>query len=254
MSDELKLPAPFGQTGLYGKLPSHGDFVLRRLPQEFVSIWDEWLQQGIAESKIALGNGWEECYREAPVCRFLLAPGTCGDFAWAGLWQPSVDRVGRRFPLTVAASLPSNVDALETMLAAGSWYASLERETAAAFEPDVQFDTLDSNLEQLAFPAICLVQADASEDTLPIVERVVSAFKSPIPQPATSDVVRSKLQSEKIMVGPFDSVWSGMSVTGREAPFLVTKGLPSAARFCAMLDGNWAQAGWEMSEPTGSSG
>lgn len=251
MSDQLTSPQPLGPTGLYGKLPSHGDFVLRRLPQEFVLPWDAWLQQGIAESRLALGDAWEDSYRDAPVWRFLLAPGTCGEFAWAGLLQPSVDRVGRHFPLTVATALPSNIDVLETMMAAGSWYSELERETAAAFASDVQFDALDRQLEQLLFPERFVVRADASEDTLPIAERVFSAFKVTTGQPSSSGIIRSTLRSNQVAIGPFDCIWSDMSSQAQVAVLLVTKALPPSARFCAMLDGNWEKRGWELGSLAG---
>src|ERR1051326_5604040 len=110
---EPKLMLQPAQTGFYGKLPSQGDFLTRRLPREFVAPWDAWLQQGIAASRALLESDWEESYRSAPVWRFLLAPGVCGDAAWAGLLQPSMDRVGRYFPLTIAAKLPSDVDVLD---------------------------------------------------------------------------------------------------------------------------------------------
>ncbi|HEX7686978.1 MAG TPA: type VI secretion system-associated protein TagF, partial [Burkholderiaceae bacterium] len=88
--------------GFYGKLPSEGDFVSRRLPWEFTSAWDDWLQQGMQASRGALGERWLELYLSAPVWRFQLAPGVCGPLAWRGLFFASVDRVGRYFPLTLA--------------------------------------------------------------------------------------------------------------------------------------------------------
>ena len=35
--------------GFYGKLPSEGDFVTRRLPWEFTSAWDDWLNPEIEQ-------------------------------------------------------------------------------------------------------------------------------------------------------------------------------------------------------------
>ena len=49
-------------------------------------------------SRDALGEGWLETYLTAPVWRFALAAGCCGPAA-AGIWLPSVDRVGRYYPL-----------------------------------------------------------------------------------------------------------------------------------------------------------
>ena len=94
MPGGLSVQAP-AETGFYGKLPDQGDFVGRRLSGAFVQAWDAWLQGCMAHCREALGAAWERLYQDAPVWRFLLAPGGCGAPAWAGLVQPSVDRVGR---------------------------------------------------------------------------------------------------------------------------------------------------------------
>ncbi|HEX7639444.1 MAG TPA: type VI secretion system-associated protein TagF, partial [Burkholderiaceae bacterium] len=98
------MPAAFG---FYGKLPGEGDFVSRRLPWEFTSAWDDWMQQGLVASRHALGGRWLELYLSAPVWRFQIAAGVCGPLAWRGLFFPSVDRVGRYFPLTLACADPA---------------------------------------------------------------------------------------------------------------------------------------------------
>ena len=91
-----------GAAGFYGKVPTRGDFVSRRLPWTFVDPWDRWLQGGLACSRDQLGDAWLEVYLTSPVWRFALTPGVCGDAGWIGIVLPSVDRVGRYFPLTVA--------------------------------------------------------------------------------------------------------------------------------------------------------
>ena len=49
MSEQVVMPAPnaAAAAGWYGKLPGLGDFAMRRLPPEFVSHWDAWLQSGL---------------------------------------------------------------------------------------------------------------------------------------------------------------------------------------------------------------
>lgn len=95
--------------GFFGKLPARGDFVRSGLPRSFTDPWDAWLQRGLAYTQAA-APGWVAAWLEAPVWRFRLAPGLCGQDAVLGLWLPSVDRAGRYFPLTIAivgpASLP----------------------------------------------------------------------------------------------------------------------------------------------------
>ena len=50
-----------------------------------------------------MGEDWLPAFLEAPVWRFILSAGLCGERAALGLMLPSVDRAGRYFPLTFAA-------------------------------------------------------------------------------------------------------------------------------------------------------
>ena len=49
-----------------------------------------------------LGQAWAEAYNRAPIWRFWLGSDFCGE-ATIGAFMPSVDGVGRPFPLTVFA-------------------------------------------------------------------------------------------------------------------------------------------------------
>ncbi len=93
--------------GWYGKLPHLGDFASRRLPGEFIRTWDVWLQEVLQATRASLGEAWLDCYLTMPIWRFVLLPGLVGPSGWAGVLMPSVDRVGRQFPLTLAVALPS---------------------------------------------------------------------------------------------------------------------------------------------------
>ena len=93
-----------GQTvapGWFGKLPFLGDFASRRLPDSFIKPWDEWLQPGLAAARDAMGERWLDLYLTFPVWRFVIPAGLLGDANWIGVLLPSVDRVGRCFPLTI---------------------------------------------------------------------------------------------------------------------------------------------------------
>jgi len=142
--------------GFYGKLPGEGDFVTRRLPWEFTSAWDEWLQQGMQASRAALGEGWLKLYLSAPIWRFQLAPGVCGPLAWRGLFLASVDRVGRYFPLTLAfpggnAAAPGGVASTLGGDADG-WFAA-EDAGLAGLAPRLLLDDFDRAIQALVEPA-----------------------------------------------------------------------------------------------------
>jgi type VI secretion system protein ImpM len=132
--------------GWYGKTPSLGDFASRRLPQSFVGTWDAWLQHGIAASRAQLGEAWLDIYLTSPIWRFALLPGVCGAEAWAGLMMPSIDKVGRHFPLTLALPLDAHADILAAVFAAQPWYEALERIALATLNMDLSADDLERGL------------------------------------------------------------------------------------------------------------
>lgn len=132
-------------TGLLGKLPAHGDFLRRALPEDFVAPWDDWLQSGVASLRDGLEDAdFAEAWDAAPVWRFLLPAGACGASRVAGVILPSEDLVGRRFPLTLAALLPAEAPA-----PAEAWFDQLQ---AAGQQARAQAQNADTLLAALPDP------------------------------------------------------------------------------------------------------
>lgn len=88
--------------GWFGKLPMLGDFAHRRLPRGFVDACDAWLSQGIGTSRRSLGPAWLDDYLAAPLWCFAWSPLVVDEHWWFGVLMPSVDAVGRYFPLVIA--------------------------------------------------------------------------------------------------------------------------------------------------------
>ena len=133
--------------GWFGKLPGMGDFAHRRLPEAFRSVWDQWLQRGLARLKDRHAD-WVERYLEAPIWCFALGPGVAGERAWMGVLMPSVDGVGRYFPFTLAVELDASCGTElrgEALIAALQWWI---RATQAALEG------LEGDLDALRFDAV----------------------------------------------------------------------------------------------------
>lgn len=89
-------------TGWFGKLPGAGDFAQRRLPPAVVERWDTWLQRGMAQLRHR-DPDWLQHYLQAPVLHGNVGAGLIDGQAWRVVIMPSVDAVGRYFPLTVMA-------------------------------------------------------------------------------------------------------------------------------------------------------
>lgn len=192
--------------GFHGKMPAHGDFVVRNLPRAFVERWDGWLQDALTESREALGDGWDEAFPACPPWRFLLPAGACGPDAMMGLLVPSVDKVGRPFPLTIARRGPPAAG--WAMDWATEWFDAAEALAAAAL--DRRTDAQALAVRAAALPDPALPDGDTGE-----------------PREASGH-----------------SLW--WSAGSRRVPpaRLVHAGLPPPVAFTAFLDGDWDRWGW----------
>src|SRR3954464_10662896 len=122
--------------GWYGKIPAAGDFIARRVPPSFSQAWDCWLQGAIAGSRERMAGRWRDAFLSMPVWRFVLSPAMLNTNAWAGIMVPSVDAVGRYFPLAVASALPSaSLNIVATLMAAEPWFDEIEAIALSAIAP-----------------------------------------------------------------------------------------------------------------------
>ena len=220
--------------GFFGKLPSHGDFVRRELPHSFVDPWDEWLQHAVDASKRELGDEWLTTYLHSPLWRFVLMPGICGDSGWAGVLVPSVDRVGRYFPLTLAAQLSDGVRPFDTAASAEPWFLAIEELALKV-------------LEQEQFEADALADAVAeitwTDDLVPDTPARLAGGEWGLRGMASgAAALRSTVAHELVQfqVGLF-SLWWCHGDEETESMSLVAPGLPKPESFSRLLAGDWGE-------------
>ncbi|RCM11206.1 Serine/threonine phosphatase stp [Pseudomonas aeruginosa] len=138
--------------GFYGKLAGRGDFVSRGLPNTFVEPWDAWLASGMRASQDELGAAWLDAYLTSPLWRFAIAPGLLGGEAVTGVVMPSIDRVGRYFPLTVACLLPANADLGGLVGGDDGWFEQVESLLLSTLEPEAEVEAFEQAVAQLPAP------------------------------------------------------------------------------------------------------
>ncbi len=230
--------------GFFGKLPAHGDFVRRQLPTEWVERWDRWLQGGLVATHATLGNEWLECYLSAPIWRFLVSEHIMGS-AWLGVIMPSVDRVGRYFPFTVATELPPKANPWQWAVHSQNWLDEVEVTLLQALEDDLlDADTLQQRL--LSLPWDWLDRADNDSDARAITS---GAGEIHIPLADTELVAGLPTLVNHLLpttLGAYSLWWTEGS--SRLASCLrIFSGLPPVERFWTLLDCGDADA-W--SKPT----
>jgi len=86
--------------GLFGKIPIRGDFIASALPRSLQDKIEEWIRSGFVEAQ--QDPNWNEAYLCSPIWQFAAARGFFDGAAWCGVIMPSVDSVGRYFPLVIA--------------------------------------------------------------------------------------------------------------------------------------------------------
>lgn len=146
--------------GWYGKMPSLGDFASRRVPDEFIRPWDSWLQEMLRGSKDMVGEAWLDHYLVMPIWRFILLPGLLGPSGWTGVLMPSVDRVGRHFPLTLVVSLTSLQEAADVVFSEGDWYTHLEDVALSALDPIRGPEEFDGAVAACVLTTSCVGEVD----------------------------------------------------------------------------------------------
>ena len=230
--------------GLYGKLPVLGDFVSRRLPPSFVQSWDAWIQEALSTSRAQLDSEWLEVYLTSPVWRFILSPGNCGERASAGVLMPSVDKVGRYFPLTLAAMLDDQEILPYLFITAADWFDTLEQLALTALEDDIDLNEFDRKLQDQLLSLPHPTTGDYEERNGLEKENRDVAIR--IEMERFEQVPEAFFELGTRLLTRFYSGYSLWCTNGSELvnpSLLVYKGLPPAAAYSDLLTGYWQRSG-----------
>lgn len=138
------------------------DFISVAVPPAFLDLWEPWLQGGITASRLALGAQWQDVFLRAPIWRFWLGNRLC-DRPAMGSFMPSVDAVGRFFPLTAfACGEPGSAFSSPRHDRQEEWFDGIEALLLGALDEDRVYGDLLEALEKFPVP-----QAAASVKGLP---------------------------------------------------------------------------------------
>jgi type VI secretion system protein ImpM len=221
--------------GLFGKLPAKRDFIGMNASRRFLEAWEPWLQTGVAMSKQMLGDAWVETYNRAPIWRYWLGADFCGE-AMIGAFMPSIDGVGRSFPLAIFvgegdASLPP--PELEPN---DAWFEAAEAVLLEALEPGVTLELVAEKVVALPAPALKSPMtkdggfeelADGGVLARDIGNKVSAAFL------AARHFGRRRAFASQ-------TFWWTIGGEGFPSLVLLQVGLPPATRFADMLTGSFS--------------
>ena len=180
----------------------------------------------------------------------MLSPGVLAqsEGTWAGVLMASVDRVGRYFPLTIAApldSLPNSSAALDTLL---SWLHGVEDAAADALNDDWDIDRLETELatrcvlpelaDRANSAAMPASKGAPNDDVGPLSRLFESGLGGTVAVPMPrADLIRAFADA---LVRRGQAALTGMSfwLAASEQPprLTMTRGLPTGNEFAALFD------------------
>ncbi len=222
---------------VYGKLPARGDFITRGFDLGVVDAWDGWLREAFLASRDALGERWLDLYLSSPIWRFALAAGICGPNTVIGVFIPSVDKVGRYYPLMVGRELPPGIELTRLVASASAWYQAVEALALATLAPEFQLETMDV---PIPFAGDTTTMAEEASDTL-------TAPGLCIPFGSDPGAVEMRRAHQPLARGR-SLLWT----TGSDhvVPcLLICPEMPPPHSFASLLDGDWARGGWIVPAP-----
>ena len=230
------------QIGLYGKLPAYGDFIFRNLSSTFIDPWDEWLQHFISASQQQMGEEWLDIYLTSPIWRFVISPGVIDNQMWAGFMMPSVDRVGRYFPVSVVKPFAPTINPVNFINNHQGWYAELETICLSALEGNIDADELVSLMS-----AIEISPEEIYQPTQDMLEMGSMLFGLNTASENSLNLLLPYVLNASLTTSL--SSYSLWTTSGSElvSPVLFScQGLPPVAGIASMLDGQWQQRHWKI--------
>jgi len=222
MDDPAAPPA-----GWFGKVPALGDFASRRLPAAFTERWDPFVARGLQRLQQGLGEAWLDAYLNGPLWRFALMPGLIDERHWAGVLMPSVDRVGRYYPLTIAASfgLPPGPPFAPLQ----DWFDRIAHAALRCLAPGASVESLEADLHGAGLPQL-----------VPFAEFAPAADGAALWLPESSAVAKALTHLAVPLVRQAlrgSSLWWPWRTDDDVASLAVCRGLPDTALFARLLGG-----------------
>lgn len=171
------MTTPARWLGFFGKLPAQADFVGRGLPPDVQAAFDEAMSQWLARRRADDAAGWLQAYLDSPAWRFVWpagsGPGVLAGQDCAGVLLPSVDAVGRYFPLLLAVGLPPGSLPAQPLGELLERLAALEALGLQALDEEWQPDALQAALAEVPLagwpvvPEVAAGEGDLAADWPP---------------------------------------------------------------------------------------
>jgi type VI secretion system protein ImpM len=223
---------------LFGKLPAKRDFIAVFAPRDFLNVWEPWMQSSVSASRQALGPEWQRAFIAAPIWRFWLGADICGA-AVLGAFMPSLDGVGRYYPLTLfayadagAAIPPPDIDAQD------QWFVAAEDFLLSTLDERAAYEAITDTLDRLAPPLYRAI--DAVPDGMSTTMN--GAVAAPLADAPLAETFASLRAANHVNAYAAASFWWTLGGGDFQPVGLCCRRMPDPSLQAAMLTGHFPRA------------
>ena len=217
--------------GLFGKLSAKRDYISIATPRNFLEVWEPWIQSCMSASQHQLGERWQNAFLRAPLWRFWVGSEICGT-SFMGVIMPSLDGVGRYYPLTLHAIADAETSLLQPDVdPQQEWFAAAEDFLLTTLDTTISFETISATLDALAAPA---QQLKTDAEIIPLGDSINATLS------ADKDfaVALASVRTATPEVYAAASFWWTTGGDDFSAMALCCRGLPDPFKYSALLLGN----------------
>lgn len=214
--------------GIFGKLPAKRDFIAYGVERPLLVLVENWMQASVAMSKEILGAGWQAAFLSAPIWRFWLGA-KIAPSAVCGALMPSVDGVGRYFPLAIiAAPGPGEEIPPPPDLALDQWCASAEALLLRCLEDDPGGEPA-ALVQSLAPPPLRPAEPSAPQGGVPRVWVVEDG--------ALGGAFAALAAADAVSLHAGRSYWWTLGGDRHPAQLWAVEGMPRPELFASLISG-----------------
>jgi type VI secretion system protein ImpM len=147
---------------------------------------------------------------------------------------PSVDSVGRYFPLTIAHPISADNCLFDFLLKHCQWFSQLEEIAIASLQNYLDAEAL---MQALQLPDELISSTPPNNSGA----KLSNGLLSHVSTPDLGEVYANLLHQIVTPQTESYSLWWSQGSQRMQPSLLHVKGLPEAQQFAAFLDGNWQQ-------------
>lgn len=238
--------------GCFGKIRNCGDFISRHVPYAIEQSFTQWLEAGLVETKERFQQQWLDFFLTSPVWNFVIDKPDSAPVI-VGTMMPSMDKVGRYYPLIVVQTINqegglnvSLLEEVETLMLSTLDKGVEQEQFIQALDQLNENAETESRLKKQRQGHIPLSQLRAvfTEGNQQVTETVTKLLIDQNGLMPTENQMPNLYRHESEISGNLSSIWWTKGSEHMSPTVLLCQGFPPIAGIHATLDGDWNGSGW----------